>query len=90
MAPLPDTLTGVLAWARDNLDRPLTVAGLARRAHLSERTFARRFTDATGTTPLRWLHHQRVQFAQELLERTDLGVDEVARRTGFGTAPADR
>jgi transcriptional regulator GlxA family with amidase domain len=90
VVPLPDPLTEVLAWARDNLHRPLTVTTLARRARLSERTFARRFTGTTGTTPLRWLHHQRVQLAQELLERTGLGVDEVARRVGFGTAPVLR
>jgi transcriptional regulator GlxA family with amidase domain len=83
--PLPDELSPVLAWARDHLDQPLTVTDLARRAHRSPRTFARRFTEATGTTPLRWLHHQRVQFAQELLERSDLPVEEVARRCGFGT-----
>jgi len=82
--PLPDALTEVLAWARTQLDRPLTVAALARRAHHSPRTFARRFVAATGTTPLRWLHHQRVQLAQELLEGTDLPVEEVARRAGFG------
>jgi transcriptional regulator GlxA family with amidase domain len=82
--PLPDELTPVLAWARDHLDQPLTVSELARRAHQSPRTFARRFVETTGTTPLRWLHHQRVQLAQELLERTDLPVDEVARRAGFG------
>lgn len=83
--PLPDALGQVLAWARRHLDRPLTVAELARRAHQSPRTFARRFVEATGTTPLRWLHHQRVQLAQELMERTDLPVEEVARRAGFGT-----
>jgi transcriptional regulator GlxA family with amidase domain len=83
--PVPDELAPVLEWARRRLDHPLTVGELARRAHLSERTFARRFVATTGATPLRWLHHQRVQFAQELLERTDLPVDEVARRAGFGT-----
>jgi transcriptional regulator GlxA family with amidase domain len=82
--PLPDTFAEVLAWAGRHLDRPLTVPVLARRARMSERTFARRFTATTGTTPLRWLHHQRVQYAQELLERTDLPVEEVARRAGFG------
>jgi transcriptional regulator GlxA family with amidase domain len=83
--PEPAALGEVLAWARAHLDRPLTVAALARRAHQSPRTFARRFADATGTTPLRWLHHQRVQLAQELLEGTGLPVEQVARRTGFGT-----
>jgi transcriptional regulator GlxA family with amidase domain len=83
--PLPDEFTSVLAWARGHLDHQLTVAELARRAHQSPRTFARRFVETTGTTPLRWLHHQRVQLAQELLERGDLPVEEVARRAGFGT-----
>jgi transcriptional regulator GlxA family with amidase domain len=83
--PSGDEFGGVLAWAREHLDRPLTVVELARRAHQSPRTFARRFVETTGTTPLRWLHHQRVQLAQELLERSDLPVDEVARRAGFGT-----
>jgi transcriptional regulator GlxA family with amidase domain len=85
--PASDELAPVLEWARRRLDRPLTVGELARRAHLSERTFARRFVAATGATPLRWLHHQRVQYAQELLERTELPVDEIARRAGFGTTP---
>ncbi|NJC68191.1 helix-turn-helix domain-containing protein [Planosporangium thailandense] len=83
--PLPDELAAVLSWAREHLDRPLTVTELARRAHQSPRTFARRFVETTGTTPLRWLHHQRVQLAQELLESSDLTVEEVARRAGFGT-----
>ncbi|MGC9666327.1 GlxA family transcriptional regulator [Planosporangium sp. 12N6] len=88
--PLPDEFGGVLAWAREHLHHPLTVTGLARRAHQSPRTFARRFVETTGTTPLRWLHHQRVQLAQELLERGDLPVEEVARRAGFGTTAALR
>ncbi|MGA8112491.1 MAG: helix-turn-helix domain-containing protein [Actinocatenispora sp.] len=81
----PGPLTGLLSWARQSLDTPLTVASLARRAHQSPRTFARRFTDVTGTTPLRWVQQQRVQLAQELLESTDLPVDDIARRCGFGT-----
>jgi transcriptional regulator GlxA family with amidase domain len=76
----------VLDWARQRLDRPLTVADLAREAHLSPRTFARRFTDELGVSPLRWLVHQRVRLAQELLETTDEPVERIARRTGFGTA----
>jgi transcriptional regulator GlxA family with amidase domain len=88
--PLPaDTghdLTGLLAWMTEHLADELTVAGLARRAHLSERTFARRFRAETGTTPHSWLVWQRVLLAQRLLETTMLDVDEVARRCGFGGA----
>ncbi|MDT0343060.1 GlxA family transcriptional regulator [Streptomyces litchfieldiae] len=80
-------LAPVLAWARDRLHEPLTVAGLARQAHLSERTFARRFRDTLGVTPLQWLLQERVRLAQELLETTDDPVEAIAHRTGFGTAP---
>jgi transcriptional regulator GlxA family with amidase domain len=86
----PIDLTPVLDWARGRLDQPLTVAQLARHAHLSPRTFARRFRDALGTSPLRWLREQRVRVAQELLETTDQPVEWIARRAGFGTAASLR
>ena len=57
---------------------------------LSPRSFARRFRAATGTTPMQWLLRQRVLHAQRLLETTDLSVDRVAERCGFGTATALR
>jgi transcriptional regulator GlxA family with amidase domain len=81
-----DDLGPVLEWARRHLDRPLTVAELAREAHLSTRTLARRFREGLGTTPLRWLLEQRVRLAQELLETTDEPVERIAGRTGFGNA----
>jgi AraC family transcriptional regulator, transcriptional activator FtrA len=81
-----DPLGPVLEWMVEHLDEQLTVPQLARLAAMSPRTFARRFRDTTGTTPLRWLHHQRVARAQELLEVTDLGIDAIAGRVGFGTA----
>jgi transcriptional regulator GlxA family with amidase domain len=80
------SLSGVLDWARTHLDRPLTVADLAREAHMSPRTFARHFTDELGVSPLQWLVQQRVRFAQELLETTDEPVERIARLTGFGAA----
>ncbi|MEV4256965.1 helix-turn-helix domain-containing protein [Spirillospora sp. NPDC049652] len=79
-------LAPALDWAAERLHLPLTVAELARAAHMSERTLLRRFRDAFGVPPLQWLLQQRVRLAQELLEATDLPVEEVARRTGFGSA----
>lgn len=87
--PVPepgDALGEALDWARRRLAEPLDVAGWARAAGTSPRTFARRFRDVTGTTPLQWLAAERVRHARELLEATDLGVEEVARRCGFVTA----
>jgi transcriptional regulator GlxA family with amidase domain len=79
-------LAGTLEWAASRLDEQITVDELARHAHLSPRTFARRFQEATGTTPLRWLSHLRVRAARELLESSDLPVDVIAQRCGLGSA----
>jgi len=79
-------LEGTRAWALDRLDRPLTVKQLARHACTSERTFNRRFRQETGTTPLRWLHAQRIDHARRLLETTGLPIETVAQRCGFGSA----
>jgi AraC family transcriptional activator FtrA len=81
-----DTLARALAWMLENLDQPLTVDDVARQFLFSPRTFARRFREATGTTPYKWLQSQRVLHAQRLLEKTDDPIETVAERAGFGTA----
>ncbi|WP_370247476.1 GlxA family transcriptional regulator [Nocardioides sp.] len=87
---LPDvqaeTLGPLLTWILAHLAEDLDVESLARRAHMSPRTFARRFRDETGTTPHAWVTAQRVQAAEELLERGDLPIDQIAARVGFGQA----
>ncbi|EID13737.1 GlxA family transcriptional regulator [Mycolicibacterium phlei] len=75
-----------LDWILANLDKPHTVASLAARAHMSARTFARRFVEETGRTPMQWVTDQRVLYARTLLEETDLDIDRIAERSGFGTA----
>lgn len=87
--PLPPDGGGLVAtraWMLEHLDRPVTVAEMARHAVCSERSFARHFRAETGTSPLRWLHEQRVLHARRLLEESDLPVEDVATRSGFGTA----
>jgi transcriptional regulator GlxA family with amidase domain len=74
----------LLRWMVENLDREHTVGELAARVHMSARTFARRFRSETGATPAAWLNSQRVLRAQDLLESTDLNIDEIARESGFG------
>ncbi|HVW41817.1 MAG TPA: helix-turn-helix domain-containing protein [Amycolatopsis sp.] len=88
--PIPectgDSLEPVLTWMLDHLTEEHTVATLARKAQMSERTFARRFAAETGTTPHKGLTTPRVLHARTLLEATQLGIEEVARESGFGTA----
>jgi transcriptional regulator GlxA family with amidase domain len=75
-----------LDWILTNLDKPHTVTTLAKLANMSARTFARRFVEETGRTPMQWVTDQRVLYARRLLEETDLDIDRVADRSGFGTA----
>ncbi|MEV0667522.1 GlxA family transcriptional regulator [Actinomadura luteofluorescens] len=94
-APVPeldaaDPVADTIAWALERLDTALPVSALARRAHMSRRNYDRRFREITGSAPARWLVHQRVIRAQQLLETSDMPVDEVARRSGFPSAPALR
>lgn len=79
-------LREVLVWAQEHLDQSWTVDELAARALMSERSFARHFRAATGSSPHAWLLAQRLQLARQLLEGTDLSMDEVARRSGLGAA----
>ena len=83
-------------WSRPAAGRPSgwashsTSPRCPRHAGVSPRTFARRFRAETGTTPLQWLLSQRVLEARRLLEETDLPVEAVAWRCGFGTAASLR
>jgi AraC family transcriptional activator FtrA len=87
--PIPactaDSLAPILSWVLENLSEPHTAASLARQAMMSDRTFARRFSAETGTTPHKWLTQQRVLAARSLLEESDLGVEQIANRVGFNS-----
>jgi AraC family transcriptional activator FtrA len=89
-APLPviecETLQPVLIRVMETLDQPHSVETMAALAHMAPRTFARRFRSETGATPHDWLTNQRVLLARRLLEDSDLGVDTIAVRAGFGSA----
>ncbi|ADB32033.1 transcriptional regulator, AraC family [Kribbella flavida DSM 17836] len=73
------------AWAAERLGRPLSLRELAAHAGMSVRTFTRRFRGETGVSPGSWLAMQRLDYARQLLEDTELTVDQVADRAGLGT-----
>jgi len=76
----------LIDWAQANLHRDLTVEVLARQARMSARSFARHFRLEIGTTPHRWISHQRLLAAQRHLEKTNAPVDRVAEAVGMQTA----
>ncbi len=84
------SLEDVLIWIEANAHRPLSLADLAAAAHLSVRTLTRRFTSETGQSPMEWVMGVRVRHAQELLETTDRGVDQIARSVGFSSPSSFR
>ncbi|MEV4313088.1 helix-turn-helix domain-containing protein [Actinocrispum sp. NPDC049592] len=94
-SPMPDLKDGdpvaeTMTWALTQLDNTLPVDTLAQRAHMSRRNYDRRFREITGAAPGTWLTHQRVIRAQQLLEATEMPVDEIARHCGFSSAAALR
>jgi transcriptional regulator GlxA family with amidase domain len=89
--PLPasrqdDRLAQVFEWLGQNLGRTHSVDALAERAVMSRRTFTRHFRQATGTTVVQWLLHQRLAVAQRLLESSDCSIEIIAAASGFGSA----
>ncbi|RDG35695.1 GlxA family transcriptional regulator [Streptomyces corynorhini] len=92
--PLPEarqaTTAAARTWALARLHLPLQLRDLAERESMSVRTFTRRFREESGISPGQWLVRQRIERARQLLESTDLSVDQVARDAGFGTAQSMR
>jgi len=71
-------------WITQNLQAEITLDAMAARGAMSTRTLTRQFREATGTTPLQWVLALRMDEARRLLETTDLTIDEIAERCGFG------
>jgi len=81
-----DPLTHLFDWALRHLDLDLSIDSLAARAHMSRRTFIRRFGEATGCAPGEWVLQARVSRARELLETGDTSIEDIATSVGFGSA----
>lgn len=81
-----DEIDRAIAWALERLAEPAPLDAWAGAVHLSRRTFTRRFRARTGSSPGDWLLQRRLDEARRLLEASDLPVDAVAQRTGFGSA----
>lgn len=75
----------LLAYLRQHLEQPWTLASMARHALLSERSFVRQFRQLTALSAHAWLQRERIARARELLESTQLDHEAIAARCGYGT-----
>jgi transcriptional regulator GlxA family with amidase domain len=83
LAPKSDRIQKALAFARDNLQSPLSVADLADAASLSPRQFSRAFHAETGQSPAKAIEHLRLEAARLMMEQSRHAIDTVAQQTGF-------
>ena len=74
----------LIDWIREHLAEPLDVERLAERARMSPRNFHRRFTEATGETPARFVETLRLDHARQLLQ-TPAPLKQIAAKTGYAT-----
>jgi AraC family transcriptional regulator, transcriptional activator FtrA len=79
-------LSPLLDWMRTSVGDDLSLACLSSKAGMSPRTFIRHFAKVTGVAPGEWILNERISQACDLLETTKLGIDEVAYRSGLGSA----
>lgn len=77
-------------WIAENLPKQLTLPILARRVAMSRRNFERVFTRELGVSPARYVLNMRLEAAQRMLERTRMGLEEIASATGFSSADVMR
>ncbi|WP_230410134.1 GlxA family transcriptional regulator [Undibacterium rugosum] len=89
--PLPESasdqrLTQLMDWMLAHLCETPSVDDLAARACMSRRSFTRHFQQQTGSSPGKWLLHQRLNHAQRALESSELSIEQIALQSGFGSA----
>jgi len=73
-------------WAAENYDHDSPVARMLEHSELTERTFKRRFSKATGLSPMEYIHTLRLEEAKQMLEAGDLPVEAVANEVGYEDA----
>ena len=89
-APDPDRFSALTQWIGDNLAGDLSVPVLADRVAMSPRNFARRFVEAMNIAPGKFVERLRVDAARRMLTDSELPVQRVAARCGFGSREAMR
>ncbi len=74
------------SWLSTHFAVGSPVDEMVRRGGLPERTFKRRFTEATGFAPIDYVQRLRIEDAKRRLERTDTSADEISWQVGYEDA----
>jgi transcriptional regulator GlxA family with amidase domain len=74
------------AWIAEHYDEPAPVTAMVRLSGLAERSFKRRFAQATGMSPLEYVHTLRLEEAKQMLEAGDAPIEEIAEEVGYEDA----
>jgi transcriptional regulator GlxA family with amidase domain len=77
------TVAGAQSWLATHFSVASPVEEMVRRSGLAERTFKRRFTEATGFAPIDYVQRLRIEDAKRRLERTDASADEISWQVGY-------
>jgi transcriptional regulator GlxA family with amidase domain len=83
-------VTAAQLWAANNYPNPNPVAAMAAASGLTERSFLRRFKQATGQSPLEYVQTMRIEEAKQMLETTDLDLDNISEEVGYTEPSAFR
>jgi transcriptional regulator GlxA family with amidase domain len=70
-------------WLAGHFSVANPVEEAVKRSELPERSFKRRFTQATGNSPIAYIQQLRVHEAKRRLERTDEAIDEISWTVGY-------
>lgn len=84
MEPSSDRVKEALRFAKENLQKDLSVEDLAAHVHWSPRHFSRIFQAQTGMAPAKAIEKLRIEAAQSLIDQGHTSISRIATLTGFG------
>jgi transcriptional regulator GlxA family with amidase domain len=76
-------ISRIQAWLVDNYAAPTPVSAMVERSGLSVRSFKRRFSAATGYTPVEYVQALRIEEAKQMLETETASIEEVSASVGY-------
>lgn len=74
------------AWIAEHYDEANPVTAMVRLSGLAERSFKRRFRQATGMPPLEYVHALRIEEAKHMLETGEQPIEAIANEVGYEDA----